>query len=128
MASGKQVVATDKAPNPAPLISQALVVNGMVYTAGQIPVDPATGKLVEGTIKERTAQVFKNLQHVLEAAGSSLEKAVKVNIFVTNLKDVPALNEVYATIFPDPKPVRTCVGVRELPLGTDIEVECSGYI
>ncbi|EEQ84981.1 hypothetical protein RJZ56_006690 [Blastomyces dermatitidis] len=129
MASAKQVVLTDKAPAPIPVLSQGIVHNGIVYCSGQVGMDPATGKLVEGTVQDRTAQIFRNLSAVLEKAGSSLEKAIKVNVFLANMEDFAAMNEIYAQFLSqEPKPVRTCVAVKALPLGTDVEIECSAYI
>ncbi|PGG96387.1 hypothetical protein GX51_07841 [Blastomyces parvus] len=129
MASAKQVVLTDKAPAPIPVLSQGIVYNGIVYCSGQVGMDPATGKLVEGTVQDRTAQIFRNLSAVLEKAGSSLEKAIKVNVFLANMEDFAAMNEIYGQFLSqEPKPVRTCVAVKSLPLGTDVEIECSAYI
>ncbi|KAK2809975.1 hypothetical protein FQN50_003389 [Emmonsiellopsis sp. PD_5] len=129
MASAKQVVLTDKAPPPIPVLSQGIIHNGIVYCSGQVGMDPATGKLVEGTVQDRTAQIFRNLSAVLEKAGSSLDKAIKVNVFLANMEDFAAMNEIYAQFLSkEPKPVRTCVSVKALPLGTDVEIECSAYI
>ncbi|EEQ28378.1 hypothetical protein McanMca71_001517 [Microsporum canis] len=127
--SAKQAVLTDKAPAPLPVFSQAIVHNGIVYCSGQVGTDPATRELVEGTVKDRTAQIFRNISAVLEAAGSSLEKLLKVNVFLTNMDDFAAVNEVYAQYLNfEPKPVRTCVAVKTLPRNTDVEIECSAYI
>ncbi|KAM0723735.1 hypothetical protein Q7P37_000725 [Cladosporium fusiforme] len=128
MPLSKQVILTDKAPKPIPVLNQGLVVGDMVYCSGQVGTDPATGQLVEGSVQARTEQVLKNLSAVLEAGGSSLAKAVKVNIFLADMGDFAAVNEVYAKFFPDPKPVRTCVCVKSLPLGTDVEIEASGHL
>ncbi|EZF28716.1 hypothetical protein H101_07606, partial [Trichophyton interdigitale H6] len=104
--SAKRAVFTDKAPAPLPVFSQAIVHNGIVYCSGQVGTDPATRELVEGTVKDRTAQIFRNITAVLEAAGSSLEKLLKVNIFLTNMDDFAAVNEVYAQVLNfEPKPV-----------------------
>ncbi|KAJ5326488.1 YjgF/Yer057p/UK114 family [Penicillium brevicompactum] len=121
-------VRTERAPLPPPFLSQGLVVGDVVYCSGQVGADPTTGKLVEGSIQNRTRQILRNLNAVLEAGGSSLHDAIKVNIFLTDMADFPAVNEVYATFFSDPKPVRTCVSVKSLPLGTDVEIECSGLV
>ncbi|KAF9872581.1 hypothetical protein CkaCkLH20_10078 [Colletotrichum karsti] len=121
---GKPVLSS-KAPAPLPFLSQAISINGFIFCSGQIGVDPSTGVLVEGSIQERTKRIMLNLNAVLEAAGTDLTNAVKVNIFLTSLKDFPAVNETYIEFFPgDVKPARTCVGVRELPFGTDVEIEC----
>ncbi|EAS31407.3 endoribonuclease L-PSP [Coccidioides immitis RS] len=127
--SAKQVVLTDKAPAPLPVLSQGIIHNGIVYCSGQVGIDPASNQMVEGTVQDRTAQIFRNLSAVLEKAGSSLEKVIKVNVFLANMDDFSAMNEIYSQFLnQEPKPVRTCVAVKSLPLGTDVEIECSAYI
>ncbi|CAH0047320.1 unnamed protein product [Clonostachys solani] len=124
-----QRIATGKAPYAAiALHSQAVVFNNVVYTSGQLGIDPATGKLLEGTIQHRVRQALKNVQAVLEAAGSSMKKVLRVTIWVTNAADIPLMNEEYIKHFQDPKPVRACVVVKELALGTDIELEATAWI
>ncbi|KAK6612528.1 endoribonuclease L-PSP [Botrytis cinerea] len=114
----KEAVSTDKAPPPLPFFSQAIKCQGMVYCSGSIGMDVATMKLVEGGVADRTRQALLNLQAVLEAAGSSIENVVKVNVFLTDMQNFAAMNKVYAEFFhKDPKPVRTCVAVHQLPLG-----------
>ena len=113
---------TDKAPAAVGPYSQAVVINGMVYTSGQIALDPATGELVGETIKEQTEQVMKNLMAILEAAGTKPEKVVKTLCFLTNINDFAAFNEVYAKYFTE-KPARSCVGIQALPKGAICEVE-----
>ncbi|EGO55687.1 hypothetical protein NEUTE1DRAFT_67548 [Neurospora tetrasperma FGSC 2508] len=128
MALAKAVL-TSKAPKPIPQLSQAVVYNGMVYCSGSLGIDPATGKMVEGTVKDRTRQVFKNLSAVLEAAGSSLKNVVKVNVFLTTMDNFAAMNEAYDEfITAEPKPCRTCVAVAQLPFGSDVEIECTAYL
>ena len=102
--------------------SQATVVNGLVYTSGQIALDPATGKLVGDTIEEQTEQVMKNLVAILEAAGTKPENAVKTLCFLTDINVFTAFNEVYARYFTE-KPARSCVGVQALPKGAICEIE-----
>ncbi|KAJ9492765.1 hypothetical protein VN97_g440 [Penicillium thymicola] len=121
-------VSTKGAPAPPPILSQGMVVGNMIYCSGQLGVDPTTGKMVEGTVQDRTRQILRNLNAVLEAGGSSLQDAIKVNIFLTNMADFSAVNEVYTTFFSDPKPVRTCIAVKSLPQGSDVEIECSGLV
>jgi len=124
----KEAVLTDKAPLPLPFFSQAIKCQGMVYCSGSVGQDPKTGKLVEGSVSDRTTQVLANLSAVLEASGSSIDNAVKVNIFLTNMENFAAVNKAYEKVFTkDPKPVRTCVAVKELPLGTDVEIECIAH-
>ncbi|KAF7585714.1 hypothetical protein BBP40_010251 [Aspergillus hancockii] len=121
-------VQTNEAPGFPSILSQGLIVGGVVYCSGQIGLDPATGELVQGTVGARTRQAIKNLEAVLRAAGSSLENVVKVNIFLTDMDDFSAMNEAYHPLFADPKPVRTCVSVKALPFGTDVEIECSAVV
>lgn len=115
-------VYTEQAPAAVGPYSQATVVNGMVYTSGQIALDPETGKLVGETIEEQAEQVMKNLAAVLEAAGTKPENAVKTLCFLTDMADFAAFNEVYARYFTG-KPARSCVEVRALPKGAICEVE-----
>ncbi|KAL6922882.1 hypothetical protein FSST1_000156 [Fusarium sambucinum] len=122
--STKAIFSPD-APNPPPFLTQAMTFGNMVFCSGQVAIDPKTGALVQGSIGDRTSRILQNLSAVLKAAGSSLDNAVKLNIYVTNLKDFNAVNEVYITFFPGTKPARTCVGVAKLPLGTDVEIECT---
>jgi len=113
---------TEKAPAAVGPYSQAMEINGLIYTSGQIALDPVTGELVETTIEEQAEQVMKNLVAILEAAGTKPENAVKTLCFLTDIKDFAAFNEVYARYFTE-KPARSCVGVRELPKGAICEVE-----
>ncbi len=118
------VVATDKAPGAIGPYSQAIKVSNLVFTAGQIPLDPATGKLVDGDIVAQTEQVMKNLQAVVEAAGSSLSQVIKTTCFLTNLDDFAAFNEVYGRYFSENRPARSTVQAARLPAGASVEVEC----
>ena len=113
---------TDKAPAAVGPYSQAVVAGGLVYTSGQIALDPASGEIVGTTIEEQTEQVMKNLVSVLEAAGTKPENAVKTLCFLTDINDFAAFNEVYARYFTE-KPARSCVGVASLPKGALCEVE-----
>lgn len=113
---------TDKAPAAVGPYSQAIAVNGLVYTSGQIPLDPATGELVEGDVKAQAHQVMKNLQAVLAEAGTSMEKTVKTLCFLDDMADFAAFNEVYAEYFTE-KPARSCVAVKALPKGALCEIE-----
>ena len=118
------VVATDNAPAAIGPYSQAVKVGGLVFTAGQIPLDPATGKLVEGDIVAQTERVMQNLQAVVEASGSSLSRVVKTTCFLANLDDFAAFNEVYARYFSENRPARSTVQAARLPAGANVEVEC----
>ena len=115
-------ISTQSAPAAVGPYSQAIVAQGMVYTSGQIALDPATGELVGTTIREQAEQVMKNLVAVLEAAGTKPENAVKTLCFLTDINDFTAFNEVYAKYFTE-KPARSCVGVQSLPKGAICEVE-----
>ena len=115
-------VHTDMAPAAIGPYSQAIVTGNLVFTSGQIPLDPETGVLVGKDIREQTERVSKNLSAVLTAAGSSLEKAVKTVCYLSNMEDFAAFNEVYATFFTG-KPARSCVAVKTLPKGALVEVE-----
>ena len=113
---------TDKAPAAVGPYSQAVVASGMLYTSGQIALDPVTGELAGRTIEEQAEQVMKNLMAVLEAAGTKPENVVRTLCFLTDMNDFAAFNEVYARYFTE-KPARSCVGVQSLPKGAICEVE-----
>lgn len=115
-------VATDKAPGAIGPYSQAIITGNLVFTSGQIPINPENGNIEAVTIEEQTEQVCKNLKAVLEAAGSSLEKAVKTVCFLSDMADFAAFNGVYGKYFTE-KPARSCVAVKELPKGVKCEVE-----
>lgn len=119
-----EIVQTDDAPKAIGPYSQAIKSGDHVFTAGQIPLDPATGKLVEGDIRVQARRVMENLSAVLSAAGSSTAKVVKTTCFLANMADFPAFNEVYAEFFGETKPARSTVQVAQLPLGALVEVEC----
>ena len=114
-------VATDKAPGAIGPYSQAIITGNLVFTSGQIPINPENGNIEAVTIEEQTEQVCKNLKAVLEAAGSSLEKAVKTVCFLSDMADFAAFNGVYGKYFTE-KPARSCVAVKELPKGVKCEV------
>jgi 2-iminobutanoate/2-iminopropanoate deaminase len=119
----KQPVSTDRAPKAIGPYEQAIRVGDLVYTAGQIPIDPQTGNFVEGGITAQTRQVLKNLQAVLEAAGSSLDRVVKATVYLRNMSDFGAMNEIYAEYLGRSKPARSTVAVAELPRGALIEID-----
>ncbi|KAJ5100141.1 YjgF-like protein [Penicillium argentinense] len=137
-AQAKQVILTSKAPAPKPFLSQAVTLNGLVYTSGAVGIDPATEKVISGTTGDRTEQCLENLSNILEAAGSSIEKArnrtkshasklemkLKVTIFIDDMAKYASMNEGYLKAFnKGAMPVRICVAVKQLPLGTDVEIE-----
>jgi len=123
----KQIVSTEKAPGAVGPYSQGIVANGFVFTSGQLPMDPAT-KVMETEIKKATAQALENVSAVLQAAGSGLEKAVKVTVFLKDMADFKAMNEVYATYFNKDCPARSCFQVGDLPLSAIVEVEAIAMI
>ena len=118
-----QPIATSNAPKAIGPYSQATVVNGMVYTAGQIAFDPTTMEVVTGGIREQTERVLANLQAVLKAAGSDFSKVVKTTVFLVDMADFTAMNEVYATAFGSHKPARSTVAVAGLPRGVRVEID-----
>lgn len=119
----KHAIQTENAPAAVGAYSQAIVANGMVFTAGQLGLVPSTKTLAEGGIKGQTEQVFANLKAVLEAAGSSLDKVIKTTVFLMDMNEFAAMNEVYATYFGDVPPARSTVQVAKLPLGAIVEIE-----
>ena len=119
----KNVVKTDKAPQAIGPYSQAIEVNGMVYTSGVVPIDPSTGEVVEGDIKVQATRVFDSMKALLESAGSSCEDVVKTTVFIKDMNDFAALNEIYATYFTGIFPARSCVEVSRLPKDVLIEME-----
>ena len=124
----RKIVATDKAPAAIGPYAQANIIGNLVITSGQIPIDPATGNLVEGDIEVQTRQVFANLKAVLEAAGSSLDKIVKTTCFMDNMNDFAKMNAVYASFFSGDYPSRSAVEVAKLPKGALIEIEVIAYL
>ena len=119
----KETVQTDSAPKAIGPYVQAIKANGLVYTAGQIPLDPKTSNIIEGGIKEQTRRVMENLKAVLAAAGSSLDQVVKATVFLKNMTDFAAMNEVYGEYLESAKPARSTVAVAELPRGALIEID-----
>jgi len=124
---GREVVYTEKAPLPAGPYSQAVKAGSWIYVAGQVAVDPATGRVVDGGIKEQTRRVLENLREILEAAGASLRDVVKVNIYLARPEDFTAMNEVYREFFPDAPPARTTVAVRMVNPAFLIEADAVAY-
>lgn len=119
----KKVYTTDKAPAALGPYSQAASAGNMLFISGQLPIDPATGKFVEGDIAARTHMIMKNLKAVAEEAGAGLDSIVKTTIFLTDLNDFQAMNEAYAEYFTASPPARSTVQVAALPLGSSIEIE-----
>ena len=118
----KRIIHTDDAPKAVGPYSQAVEANGTLYVSGQIPVDPATGKVVEG-IKAHTEQVFKNIEAILKAAGYTFDDVVKSTVLLSDMDNFAAMNEVYASIYKRDMPARAAYGVVRLPLGVLVEIE-----
>ena len=116
-------ISTKKAPAAIGPYSQAIRVGNIVYTSGQIPLNPATGAFVEGGIKEQTRQALTNIKAILEEAGTSMDNVVKTTVFMANMDDFADMNAVYAEFFTEPYPARSAVAVKSLPKGALIEIE-----
>jgi len=119
----KKVVYTEKAPKPIGPYSQAIIAGDFIFTAGQIPIDPKTNQVVQGDIKEQTRQVFENLRAILEEAGATFDDVVKVTVYMKDLSEFPAMNEVYSEYFKSSPPARTTVEVSRLPRDVKIEID-----
>ena len=119
-----RTVSTDKAPKAIGPYSQAIAAGDLIFCAGQVAIDPATGELVGGEIKLQTARVIDNLAAVLEAAGSGLDKVVKCTVFLADFAEFAAMNEVYGQRFGQHRPARSTIGTSALPRGARIEIEC----
>ena len=119
----REVIATQQAPAAVGPYSQAIRVGDLVFTAGQLAIDPATGKLVEGGIEEQTRQVLRNISAVLEAAGSSLDRVAKTTVFLKDMGDFKAMNQVYGEFFASEPPARSTVEVSDLALGALVEID-----
>ncbi|WP_027721853.1 RidA family protein [Maridesulfovibrio zosterae] len=118
----KKVVISEKAPAAIGCYSHAIETENMVFTSGQLPINAETGKMPESA-SEQARQSLENVKHVLEAAGTSMENVVKTSVYIQNIEDFPAINEVYATYFSEPFPARSCFEVGKLPLGALVEIE-----
>ena len=119
----RQIVATDAAPSAIGPYSQAVSAGGLVFLSGQIPLDPATGEFVTGGVAEQTEQVLKNLSEVLRAAGCGLRDVVKTTVFLADMQDFAAMNEVYARFFEGEAPARSTVQAAGLPRGSRVEID-----
>lgn len=119
----KNIISTDKAPAAIGPYSQAVEVNGLVFTSGVVPIDPATGELVTGPAEVQAERAFKSLTALLEAAGSSTANVIKTTVFISDMNDFGKINEVYAKYIEEPYPARSCVEVARLPKDVAIEIE-----
>lgn len=124
----KETVSTENAPGAIGPYSQAVKVGDFVFCSGQIPIDPQTGDFVSSDVAEQTEQVLKNLTAVLEAAGSSLKNVVKTTVFLADMNDFAAMNEIYARYFNDNKPARATVQAARLPRDARVEIDCIAVV
>ena len=122
----QKVISTDKAPSAIGPYSQAIEINGMVYTSGVIPVDPATGVVAEG-VEAQAEQAFKNICNLVEASGSKVENIIKTTVFIKEMNDFGKINEIYKKYFKEPVPARSCVEVARLPKDVLLEIEAIAY-
>jgi 2-iminobutanoate/2-iminopropanoate deaminase len=125
---GKKIVSTNKAPKAIGPYSQAILTDELIFTAGQVGLDPETMEIVEGGIDAQTRQVLTNLKHVLESADSGMKFVVKTTVFLQNMDDFAAMNGVYAEFFPENPPARSTVAVAALPKGALVEIECVAIV
>ncbi|MDD7402520.1 MAG: RidA family protein [Butyribacter sp.] len=119
----KTEISTKNAPAAIGPYSQAIEVNGMIYTSGMIPINPQTGELVTGSVEEQARQALSNLKNLVEASGSSMDKVVKTVVFISDMEDFGKINAVYEEFFPSPYPARSCVEVARLPKDVAMEIE-----
>lgn len=124
----KQVVFTEKAPKPVGPYSQGVKAGGFLFVAGQIPIDPSTGRIVEGSFEDKVRRVLENVKAVVKAAGGSLDNVVKVTVYLKDISLFDRFNKVYAEYFPRNPPARVVVEVTNLPKGVELEVEAIAYI
>ncbi len=124
----RTVITTERAPKAIGPYSQGICVDNVVFTAGQVAIDPATGKLIDGDIAAQTRQVLLNLAAILEATGTSLSNVVKTTVFLVDMSDFVAMNSVYAEFFPTAPPARSTVQVAALPLGAHVEIEAIAIV
>lgn len=119
----KEAIKTDKAPQAIGPYSQGIMANGLIFVSGQIPLNPSTGEMVAGSIQDQAKQVLANLKAILEAAGSSLDQVIKTTVFLQDMNDFAAMNEVYASFFQPPYPARSTIQVGRLPRDARLEIE-----
>jgi len=124
----KQIIFTDKAPAPVGPYSQGVVAGGWLFIAGQIPIDPSSGKFVEGSFEDKARRVLENIKAIVEAAGGTLRDVVKVTVYLRDISLFERFNKVYAEYFSDEPPARVVVEVSNLPKGADLEVEAIAYL
>ncbi|HXU12065.1 MAG TPA: RidA family protein [Candidatus Binatia bacterium] len=123
-----RTISTDRAPKAIGPYSQGIAASGFLFLSGQVPLDPGTGQLVQGTVQEEVTRVLENLKGVLEAAGSGLQGVVRTTVYLTNLEDFTAMNEVYARYFGEHRPARSTVQVAALPRGARVEIDAIAFL
>lgn len=119
----KEIISTNSAPEAVGPYSQAIKYNGMLYLSGQVSVNPNNGEIEKGNIEDQTRRVFNNIENVLEVGGSSLDKVIKCNVYLTSMSNFDGMNKIYSKFFPENSPARITVAVQELYGGLDIEVD-----
>ena len=119
----KNIISTNKAPQAIGPYSQAVRFDNLLFVSGQIPIEPKSGEILKGNIKEQTKQILENLNSILTTGGSSLNNVLRTTIFLTNLKDYAAVNEMYAQFFEESQPARSTVKVSKLPMDVQIEID-----
>lgn len=124
----KDIISTKNAPAALGPYSQAVKGGEFIFISGQIPIDPSTGKLVADDIKSQTRQSLENIKAILEAAGSSLARVIKVSVFLNDMDSFPTMNEIYRQYFPENFPARSCVKISELPMNAKVEIEAIALI
>ncbi|MBC7926214.1 MAG: RidA family protein [Bryobacteraceae bacterium] len=125
--SSKEIIATEAAPKAIGPYSQAVRWNGLVFLSGQIPLEPATGQILDGDIEAQTERVLENIRAVLAASGSGFEKVLKTTVFLKNMADFPRMNEVYARYFGENPPARSTVEAARLPRDVQVEIDCIAF-
>lgn len=118
-----RIIATDQAPKAIGPYSQGITINDLVFTSGQVPLDPGTGELVEGPFEDQVHRVFRNLKAVLEEAGSGFDRVLKATVYLTDLDNFQTMNGIYAEYFGSHRPARTTIGVSQLPKGATVEID-----
>ena len=124
----REQVSTDAAPAAVGPYSQAMRAGDLVFTAGQLGIDPRSGELVGETVEEQARKALENVAAILDAAGSGLDRVLKVTVFLADIDDWPAVNEVYSGVMPEPYPARSAFAVRDLPRGGRVEIECVALV
>ena len=124
----KTIISSASAPKAIGPYSQAVVINGMAYLSGQIPLDPSTNQLIEGGIEQQTERVLENLKAVLESAGASLASVVKTTVFLKDMAEFPKMNEVYSRYFAENPPARSTVQAAKLPRDVNVEIDCIAVV